>query len=1542
MKNPIMSILAGLTSATLLISQTGAALALQTPQIETREAPASTTIAPPPPGYVTGPMSGTPLEIAHAYLSAQKGRYGLTDTDLADFVVSDEYTDDYNGLTHLYLVQRWQGIEVLNGIFNFNIDQQGRILFVGNRWVSDLAGQVNTTRPTLSAVQAVEKAAAHNGLVIAAPLTQLDFSTTPDHGTLLSNGGISQNPIPAKLAFDVSGKQPRLVWNVTIYTLDAQHWWNTRVDAVTGEVISQNDWVIHEDFDAQLHDAQATHAAHTNVASGPVNLLAPHAAAEVTVATAPAAPAFTTFMPISPVADGSSYKVYPWPVESPNHTTPLPPADGRVVVTEPADGLGSPYGWHDTNGVAGAEFTTTVGNNVQAYTDVDANNSPDPGSSPTGTGALNLTFNFTLDLTQAPSAYRPAAVTNLFYWNNLMHDIPYRYGFTEAAGNFQVNNYGRGGTGNDSVQAEAQDGSGTNNANFSTPADGSRPRMQMYIWTAPTPDKDGDVDNGIIAHEYGHGISNRLTGGPSNVSCLGNSEQMGEGWSDWQSIFTSMSASENFVTGRGIGTYALDQAVTGVGIRPAKYSTDMAVNNYTYANLASMAIPHGVGFVWNTMLYEMLAALSNKYGINPDLYGAWNTGGNNLAYQLVSDGMKIQPCSPGFVDGRNAILAADTALTGGANQCTIWAAFAKRGLGYSALQGSTSSTSDGTAAYDMPPGCMFLSATTTTQNVCQGSPAQYTIQVGAAFSSPVNMTATGNPVPTTATFNPNPVTGVPTNTILTIGNTASAAVGSYNLQIRGNNVATAAITTTLNIYAGSPAIPALTTPANGATNVSLNPSFSWGSVSGAASYNLQVATDMAFSNVVYSTTVAGTTASGPSLSGNTTYYWRVRALNPCGNSAYAAPFSFSTLPVFCSNPNLVIADNATATNNMSVVPVGTLTDLNVSISGTHTWVGDMTFTITKGATSVTFVDRPGYTTTGFGCSSDNFVPEVDDEGTDGPVENQCATNPALFGKPTPNNPLSAFDGMSFDGTWTISVRDSAGGDTGVLQQWCLVPTLASTAPAPAISLAKTVGTDSATCASGDSLAVAYGTEVTYCYTATNTGNITLTTHTLTDTHLGTLLSNFSYSLAPGASAFITESAIMTQTTVNTGFWMATEMTYTASASDMATVTVLVTPTIAVSPNPMSYTQSANSTVTHTLTINNTGLGSSLVWSITEGAHTLWTMPSWQPAASTVGLADLTTARDAATSSATTASLRLDPTYRHTPQNPASVLYNNGPLVNSPGTGSGGADESVLQTTSLGMSTIGFGHQIANTNSVADDFTVPASGWHVDTLEFFAYQTGSTTTSTINDVRYRIWNGAPNGGGSIIYGDLTTNRLASSSFANIYRVTETTLGNTQRPVMRNVVAGNFDLPAGTYWIEWTTGGTLASGPWAPAITINGQASTGNGLQNLAGVWGNANDGGTGTPQQGFPFIINGTAASANCSTPSDAPWLTLSPTSGTTLGGNASGVSVGFNTTGLTAGNTYTATLCVASNDLTTPLVEVPVTLTVQTGYWIFGPFIWKP
>src|SRR4029434_5592940 len=128
------------------------------------------------------------------------------------------------------------------------------------------------------------------------------------------------------------------------------------------------------------------------------------------------------------------------------------------------------------------------------------------------------------------------AVLNLFYVTNWYHDFLYHLGFTEAAGNFQKSNFNRGGAENDYLFADAQDGSGTDNANFGTPPDGSNPRMQMFLFTSPT--RDGDFDADVIIHEYTHGLSNRLVGGPNNTDCLGiglvgESGGMGEGWGDW-------------------------------------------------------------------------------------------------------------------------------------------------------------------------------------------------------------------------------------------------------------------------------------------------------------------------------------------------------------------------------------------------------------------------------------------------------------------------------------------------------------------------------------------------------------------------------------------------------------------------------------------------------------------------------------------------------------------------------------------------------------------------------------------------------------------------------------------------------------------------------------------------------------------------------------------------------------------------------------------------------------------------------------------------
>jgi hypothetical protein len=156
---------------------------------------------------------------------------------------------------------------------------------------------------------------------------------------------------------------------------------------------------------------------------------------------------------------------------------------------------------------------------------------------------------------------------------------------------------------------------------------------------------------------------------------------------------------------RGIGTYLINQSITGSGIRPAPYSRSFSINNFTYGatNNASISQPHGIGFVWASMLWDMTWDMIDVYGFSPNIFNG--NGGNNKALQLVVDGLKLQPCNPGFVDGRNAIIDADLIANNGVNRCLIWNAFAKRGLGVGASQGSASNRSDQVEAFDVPADC---------------------------------------------------------------------------------------------------------------------------------------------------------------------------------------------------------------------------------------------------------------------------------------------------------------------------------------------------------------------------------------------------------------------------------------------------------------------------------------------------------------------------------------------------------------------------------------------------------------------------------------------------------------------------------------------------------------------------------------------------------------------------------------------------------------------------------------------------------------------
>lgn len=956
-------------------------------------------------GFLTEETSELPAEeIAALFLEREVELLGLLPEDLAEMELRDRVVSRKTGTTHLYYRQRYQGVPVYNGQLQIHIAKDGRVLMLTNDFVPNLKLVRNAEAPLLEPEAAIQAAASELGLEGGSELRQIARYSDPARTTRFLAPKLSLEPIEVSLAYLPVGREARLVWNFQIWTIDHDHVFDLTVDALDGSIWTRYDWVA---------DAQ--------------------------------------------------YKVYPPPVESPLHTTPPPPADARVTLTDPWHLSGSPFGWHDTNGSPGAEHTITRGNNVHAWEDSDGNNSEPPLAGEIDCGPT-LDCVFPLDLTQPPSAYRPAAVANLFYWNNIIHDIEYLYGFDEPAGNFQDNTYGNGGTGNDHVRALAQSGAGTCNANFLTPPDGSSGRMRMYICdhdsNPSTPSRDGDLDNLVIVHEYGHGISNRLVGGPSNVSCLGNQQQPGEGLSDWWGLVYTHEPGDAGTDARVVGLYLI-----GSGIRPQPYSTDPSVNTYTYQTIGSgVSVPHGVGSVWAQAYWEVYWRLVQDHGFEPNLWNASSTAGNIRAKHYINEGLKLTACSPTFLDVRDGILAAANTLYGGEDVCRMWEAFAAFGLGVDATTVGPNSLS-ATNGFSVPTACSFGSAGSDAR-ICAGANHNQTVLVGPAFTSPpVNLSVSGNPAGTTVTYSENPVSGpLPKNVTVTIGNTGSVPQGSYTVNVQmtaGSQSYTDGFV--LTVDAAAPGTPVLATPLNQTSGHPLRPTFSWSAVPEAQSFLLEVDDEPNFSTPVYTATVSGNSHVPTSdLPGGGVLYWRVTPQNTCGSGTPTAVWSFATSAgQFCSSggtitiPDSGVASTYPSTVAVSGAPVNPASIQVVLNNLTHTYPDDLDFLLVGpgGQTLVLLSDvGGGGDVNGIQVILDDNAASVPPDAgplATGSYRPSNVTGGDSFPSPAPagphNNPapagsatlLSTFGSGDPNGTWSLFLVDDFGGDQGSLGGWCL-------------------------------------------------------------------------------------------------------------------------------------------------------------------------------------------------------------------------------------------------------------------------------------------------------------------------------------------------------------------------------------------------------------------------------------------------------------------------------------------------------------------------
>ena len=332
-----------------------------------------------------------------------------------------------------------------------------------------------------------------------------------------------------------------------------------------------------------------------------------------------------------------------------------------------------------------------------------------------------------------------------------------------------------------------------------------------------------------------------------------------------------------------------------------------------------------------------------------------------------------------------------------------------------------------------------------TKSACQGTAVVYNLSYAAinGFSGETTLSAFG-PSGSTAVFSTNPVStdGIVT---LTIDNTAGSIPGFYQIAViatSGTIVRT--IPLYLQLYSSSFAGVSLNAPANAATGVSVTPTLDWTADANATEYDVQIATDNAFNNIVATATVNTNNFSAPILAEATTYFWRILPKNVSCSGNYSATFEFQTGQVACqdyvsADVPVAISENGTdsVTSGIDVPDSASISGLTVTIDIQHTWVNDLSAKlISPSGTEVNLFVNP--------CTSADLQ-DISATFADGGTVLSCgAGTPTITGTLSALTPLSVFNGEDAAGTWLLQVDDAYDQDGGAINGWSL--SICSTQP----------------------------------------------------------------------------------------------------------------------------------------------------------------------------------------------------------------------------------------------------------------------------------------------------------------------------------------------------------------------------------------------------------------------------------------------------------------------------------------------------------------